>query len=61
MAEKCHSADRRDILMKQKDRSVSGQATRIRYTLGAKLFIGGLYFGALFLVVLLIYMMKNPY
>lgn len=47
--------------MKQKDRSVSGQATRIRYTLGAKLFIGGLYFGALFLVVLLIYMMKNPY
>ncbi len=47
--------------MKQKDRSVSGQVSRIRYTLGAKLFIGGLYFGMIFLVVLLIYMMKNPY
>lgn len=47
--------------MKQKNRSVSGPAPRIRYTTGAKLFIGGLYFGIVFLVVLLIYMMKNPY
>lgn len=47
--------------MKQKDRSVSGPATRIRYTFGAKLFIGGIYFGMIFLVVLLIYMMRNPY
>lgn len=47
--------------MKQKDRPVSGPVSRIRYTLGAKLFIGGLYFGMIFLVVLLIYMMKNPY
>lgn len=47
--------------MKQKNRSVSGQAIRIRYTLGAKLFIGVIYFGMLFLVVLLIYMMRNPY
>lgn len=47
--------------MKQKDRSVSGPVPRIRYTLGAKLFIGGIYFAMLFLVVLLIYMMRNLY
>lgn len=47
--------------MKQKNRSVSGPVTRIRYTLGAKIFIGGLYFGLLFFVVLIIYMMRNPY
>lgn len=47
--------------MKQKDRSVSDPVTRIRYTAGAKLFIGGIYFGIIFLVVLLIYMMRNPY
>ncbi len=47
--------------MKQKDRSVSSPVTRIRYTTGAKLFLGGLYFGMLFLVVLLIYMMRNSY
>ncbi len=47
--------------MKQKDRPVSGPVIRIRYTLGAKLVIGGLYFGMIFLVVLLIYMMRNSY
>lgn len=47
--------------MKQKNRAGCGQATRIRYTTGAKIFIGGLYFVMLFLVVLIIYMMRNPY
>lgn len=45
--------------MNQKERGVN--ALRCTFTLGAKIFIGGLCFGLLFLVVLIIYMMKNPY
>lgn len=47
--------------MKQKNRTGAGPAARIRYTFGAKIFIGGLYFVFLFCVVLIIYMMNNPY
>lgn len=49
--------------MKQNKRPVNVRSSRIKYTytLGAKLFAGGIYLGLLFLVVLIIYMMRNPY
>ncbi len=49
--------------MKRNDRPVNVRSPRIKYTftLGAKLFIGGIYFSLLFLVVLIIYIMRNPY
>lgn len=46
--------------MKKRDHSRENTLRR-RYSLGAKIFIGGIYFSIVFLVVLIIYMMKNPY
>lgn len=48
--------------MEQNERPANARSPRIKYTwtLGAKLFIGGLYFSLLFFVVLIIYMMRYP-
>lgn len=47
--------------MKKENDTNHGLYCQVRYTTGAKIFIGGLCFGFLFIVVLIIYIMNNPY